>query len=54
MVNEVHSPQRQLTIQEIHQAHAPRWLRRRAGKVELLTGIEGVTSRPVWRIVLMK
>jgi hypothetical protein len=26
----------------------------RAGKVELLTGIEGVTSRPVRRIVLMK
>ena len=26
----------------------------RAGKVELLTGIEGVTSRPVRRIVLME
>ena len=26
---------------------------RRAGKAELLTGIEGVSSRPVRRIVLM-
>ena len=26
----------------------------RAGKVELLTGIEGVTSRPVRRLVLME
>jgi hypothetical protein len=26
----------------------------RAGKVELLTGIEGVTSRPVRRVVLLE
>jgi hypothetical protein len=26
----------------------------RAGKVELMTGIEGVTNRPVRRIVLME
>ena len=25
-----------------------------AGKAELLTGIEGVSSRPVWKIVVLK
>jgi hypothetical protein len=28
------------------------WLGGRAGKVELLTGVEGVSSRPVRKIVL--
>jgi hypothetical protein len=36
-----------------HRAHAPRRLRRATGRVELLTGIEGVSSRPVRRIVLI-
>ena len=36
-----------------HRPDAPRRLRRRAGKAELLTGIEGVSSRPVRRIVLL-
>jgi hypothetical protein len=36
-----------------HRPHAPRRRRRRAGKVELLTGIEGASGRPVRRIVLV-
>jgi hypothetical protein len=33
--------------------HAPRRLRRRPGRVELLTGIEGASSRPVRKIVVI-
>jgi hypothetical protein len=56
-------------VQMVNEAHAARWRDRslrdiiarmrhdgcggRAGKVELLTGIEGASSRPVRRIVLI-
>jgi hypothetical protein len=34
-----------------HRANAARRLRRQGGEVELLTGIEGASSRPVRRIM---
>jgi hypothetical protein len=36
-----------------HREDAPRRLRRPAGQGELLTGIEGASSRPVRKIVLI-
>jgi hypothetical protein len=52
MVNEVHAPRRDLPLQEIIKRARHDGCGGRAGRVELLTGIEGVTSRPVRRIVL--
>ena len=53
VINEVHTPQRDMPLREII------WRMRHdgcgggAGRPELVTGIEGVTSRPVRRIVLV-
>ena len=52
MLSETHTPQRDMPIRDIF------WRMRhdgcgRPGRVELLTGIEGASSRPVRRIVLM-
>ena len=56
-------------VQMVNEGHAVRWRDRtlrdiiarmrhdgcggRAAKADLLTGVEGVSSRPVWKIVLM-
>jgi hypothetical protein len=53
MVNEVHAPRRDMPIREILKRMRHDGCGEQAGKVELLTGIEGVSSRPVRRIVLM-
>jgi hypothetical protein len=54
MLNEVHSPERQrdMPIRVLDRQHAPRCCGGRPGRVELLAGIEGVSSRPVRKIVL--
>jgi hypothetical protein len=52
MFNEAHSAQRAMRIRDIlHRMHHD-GCGGLAGKAELLTGIEGVSSRPVRRIVL--
>jgi hypothetical protein len=51
MMNEVHTPPRDLPIREIIKRMRHDGCGGRAGKVELLTGIDGA-SRPVRRIVL--
>jgi hypothetical protein len=53
MVNEAHARWRDRTLRAIlaRMRHAD--CGGRAGKAELLTGIEGVSSRPVRRIVLL-
>jgi hypothetical protein len=50
MVNEAHTAQRDLPIRDI--IAKIRHYGGRAGRVELLTGIEGTSGRPVRRIVL--
>ena len=52
MFNEVHSTQRGMLIRDILDKMRHDGCGGRAGKAELLTGIEGVSSRPVRRIVL--
>lgn len=52
MVNEVHAPRRDMPIREILKRMRHDGCGGQAGKAELLTGIEGVSSRPVLRIVL--
>ena len=47
MVNEAHMPIRDILAKMRHDGCGGR-----AGKAELLSGIEGVSSRPVRRIVL--
>jgi hypothetical protein len=42
-----------LVIRDIIARIVPRRLRRRGREVDLLTGIETASSRPVWRIVLI-
>ena len=54
MLNEAHAPQARHADPRHPRKHAPRRLRRPAGRVELLTGIEGASSRPVRKIVLVE
>ncbi|MGC1408001.1 MAG: hypothetical protein WA864_03525 [Acetobacteraceae bacterium] len=53
MVNEVHAPRRDLPLKEIIKRARHDGCGGRAGKAELLTGIEGAASRPVRKIVLL-
>jgi hypothetical protein len=52
MISETHTPQNALTIREIIARMRHDGCGGRAGRVELLTGIEGTSSRPVRPIVL--
>jgi hypothetical protein len=52
MFNEVHSAQRAMLIRDILAKMRHDGCGGLAGKAELLTGIEGVSSRPVRRILL--
>ena len=52
MFNEAHAAQRTMPIRDIIEKMRHDGCGGRAGKAELLTGIEGVSSRPVRRIVL--
>ena len=54
MFAETHFAQRDMTLREIVQRMRHDGCGGRAGRPELVTGIEGVTSRPVRRIVLME
>jgi hypothetical protein len=53
MVNEAHMKRGAMRIRDIIARMRHDGCGGRAGKVELLTGIEGVSSRPVRRIVLV-
>ncbi len=53
MVNEVHVPWRDRTLRQILARVRHDGCGGLAGKAELLTGIEGVSNRPVRRIVLI-
>ena len=53
MVNEVHAPRWDLPLKEIIKRARHDGCGGRAGRAELVTGIDGVTSRPVRRIVLV-
>ena len=52
MVNQVHQRWDTVPIRDILAKMRDDGCGGGAGKAELLTGIEGVSSRPVWRIVL--
>jgi len=52
MVNEVHAAWRALSVRDIPATMRNDGCGGRAGKAELLAGIEGVSSRPVRKIVL--
>jgi hypothetical protein len=52
MVNQVHSAQTHMAIRTILDRMRHDGCGGRAGRAELLTGIEGVSSRPVRKIVL--
>jgi hypothetical protein len=52
MVNEVHTPQRAMPIRDILKRMRHDGCGGLPGKAELLTGIEGASSRPVRKIVL--
>ena len=52
MVNESHAPWRDRTLRQILSRMRHDGCGGVAGKAELLTGIEGASSRPVRRIVL--
>ena len=54
MVNEAHMPQGDMLIRDILDRMRHDGCGGRAGKAELLTGIEGASSRPVRRIVLQE
>jgi hypothetical protein len=54
MLNEAHAAQRDLPIRTILDRMRHDGCGGRAGRVELLTGIEGASSRPVRRIVLIE
>jgi hypothetical protein len=54
MFAETHFTRRDLALREIINRMRHDGCGGRAGRVELMTGIEGVTSRPVRRIVLME
>ena len=53
MVNEAHMPQGEMLIRDILDRMRHDGCGGRAGRAELLTGIEGASSRPVRRIVLV-
>jgi hypothetical protein len=53
MLSEIDTPQRDMLIREIIKLMRHAGCGGRASKVELLTGIDGVSSRPVRRIVLI-
>jgi hypothetical protein len=53
MFNEAHSSQRTMRIRDIIEKMRHDGCGGRAETVELLSGIQGVSSRPVWRIVLL-
>jgi hypothetical protein len=53
MVNEAHARWRDRSLRDIIARMRHDGCGGRAGKAELLTGIEGVSSRPVRNIVLM-
>jgi hypothetical protein len=52
MLNETHTPQRNMPIHDIIARMRHDGCGGRGGKVELITGIEGASSRPVRKIVL--
>jgi hypothetical protein len=52
LFNEAHAAQRHMPIRDILDRMRHDGCGGRAGKAELLTGVEGVSSRPVRRIVL--
>ena len=52
MISETHMPQRDMLIRDILDRARHDGCGGRAGKAELLTGIEGASSRPVRRIVV--
>jgi hypothetical protein len=52
MINETHAPWRTRTLRDIVRKMRHDGCGGRAGKVELLTGIDGASSRPVRKIVL--
>jgi hypothetical protein len=52
MLSEIYTPQRDMLIREIIKLMRHAGCGGRASKVELVSGIEGVSSRPVRRIVL--
>jgi hypothetical protein len=52
MISEAHTPQRGMLIRDIIARMRHDGCGGRAGKVELITGIEGASSRPVRKIVL--
>jgi hypothetical protein len=53
MLSETHTPQGDMLIRDIIARMRHDGCGGRAGKVELLTGIEGASSRPVRRNVLI-
>jgi hypothetical protein len=53
MVNEAHTAHRDLPIRTILDRMRHDGCGGRAGRVEVLTGIEGASSRPVRKIVLI-
>lgn len=53
MLNESHTPQRDMMIRDIIKAMRHDGCGGRAGRVELLTGVEGASSRPVRKIVVL-
>jgi hypothetical protein len=53
MFSETHSAQGDMLIRDIIARMRHDGCGSRAGRVELLTGIEGASSRPVRRIVLL-
>ena len=53
MLNEAHTPQGDMRIRDIIARMRHDGCGGRAGKVELLTGIEGASSRPVRRILVV-
>ena len=53
MLSETHTPLGDILIRDIIARMRHDGCGGRAGKVELLTGIEGASSRPVRRIVLI-
>ena len=53
LVNEAHAPWRDRTLRQILSRMRHDGCGGLAGKAELLTGIEGVSGRPVRRVVLL-
>jgi hypothetical protein len=54
MLNEAHTAQRYMLIRDIVAKMRHDGCGGRPGRVELLTGIEGASSRPVRKITLVK